>query len=1039
MENKLSLKFQNFEKGKSYWKFNNTLLKDPEYVKTIKEKIKEIKEQYIELNQTEDINTLSLEEIRFSVNDQLFLETLLMEIRGKTISYSSFKKKKQDKTEQTLIREITNLEESYDIQNEDTLQDKKRELLEIRQKKLEGVKIRSRARWVEEGEKTSNYFCNLENRNFVSKMMPALDKGDGTFATTQEEILNATKDFYESLYSTREVDDIDLNNLLNFNDIPKLNDEQRASLEGKITKEETLLALKNMSNNKSPGSDGFTTEFFKFFWQDIGTFVIRSINTSFDLGELSTTQKEGIITCLPKGDKPKQFLKNWRPISLLNVTYKLASAVIANRIKTVLPFLINTDQTGFIAGRYIGENIRILYDLLNHTEKNDIPALILLIDFEKAFDSVAWSFIHKVLNFFNFGDCIKKWITTFYNNTKSCVIVNGHTSRWFYLGRGCRQGDPLSPYIFILCAEILAHMIRKNPDVKGIKINGKKYLITQYADDTTLFLETTEKSLKNALNIITYYAKFSGLSMNIEKTKVVWIGSMKGSRQKLCQQYNLNWEQNTFTVLGVKFSTNLSEIVNLNYTEKIREIKNLLIQWSKRNLTPFGKITVLKSLVISKINHLILSLPNPTDRILQELNSLFFKFIWNGSIDKIKRKISIKDYKEGGLRMVDISTFVHALKLTWVRRLMLNSSPKWAHILITECSGIMQFSYLGNDYTKKNLKKLNPFWKDVFNAWLKYIDCQQLLTAEDFLKEPIWHNSKFKIGNKSIFSKVMFDAGIIFVNDLIKDDGSVLSFNEFTVKYTSRPNVLFYNGIVLSIMHYRRNNNIDVLEKQLESPLIPVLTYDILKEKKGCRSLYQTLSRNYATPTSRGKWEREFGVISGSEWNKFFQLSQKLTTSSYSKWFQLRILHRILATNTFLFRINIRDNNKCTFCTSEPESLVHLFYDCPHVKIFWLNLFQWLQEECPHINTINLSPRDILFGIIDNRGVDLTFNFIILIAKQFIYKCKRSNQRLLLIQQYKLFLKAVYETEKYIAFKNCSWSKFNTKWSSYKNMMSNIQ
>ena len=140
--------------------------------------------------------------------------------------------------------------------------------------------------------------------------------------------------------------------------------------------------------------------FTNFVWRDIGDFLVRSINYGYEIGELSTTQKEGIITCIPKGDKPKQFLKNWRPISLLNISYKIASACIANRLKTVLPSLINNDQTGFLSGRYIGENIRTLYDLMAHTEKHNIPALLLLIDFEKAFDSVAWLFIQKVLRFF---------------------------------------------------------------------------------------------------------------------------------------------------------------------------------------------------------------------------------------------------------------------------------------------------------------------------------------------------------------------------------------------------------------------------------------------------------------------------------------------------------------------------------------------------------------------------------------------------------------------------------------------------------------
>ena len=151
-----------------------------------------------------------------------------------------------------------------------------------------------------------------------------------------------------------------------------------------------------MKNNKSPGSDGFTSEFLKFFWKDLKVFVIGSLNYGYSLGSLSVTQKQGIITCLPKGDKSRHFLKNWRPISLLNTVYKIGSGVIANRIKKVLPTLINNDQTGFIAGRYIGGNIRLLFDIMEYAEENDIPGLFLLIDFEKAFDSISWNFLNNI-------------------------------------------------------------------------------------------------------------------------------------------------------------------------------------------------------------------------------------------------------------------------------------------------------------------------------------------------------------------------------------------------------------------------------------------------------------------------------------------------------------------------------------------------------------------------------------------------------------------------------------------------------------------
>ena len=125
---------------------------------------------------------------------------------------------------------------------------------------------------------------------------------------------------------------------------------------------------------------------------------------------MSYTQKLGVISLIPKGKKDRHYLKNWRPISLLNVVYKLGSACIANRLKNVLPFLIHENQKGFMSGRFIGENIRLLYDLLLYTDINDIPGLLLLIDFEKAFDSISHDFIRKVLHFFKFGPSIVKWL-----------------------------------------------------------------------------------------------------------------------------------------------------------------------------------------------------------------------------------------------------------------------------------------------------------------------------------------------------------------------------------------------------------------------------------------------------------------------------------------------------------------------------------------------------------------------------------------------------------------------------------------------------
>ena len=236
----------------------------------------------------------------------------------------------------------------------------------------------------------------------------------------------------------------------------------------------------------------FRANFLRFSGKKIGIFVRRSVNYSYNIGELSSNQRQGIITLIPKENKSRQKISNYSPICLLNTVYKIASASIANRIKTVIDKLISRDQSGFISGRYIGDNTRIVYDLMQFVDEKNIPGLLLLIDFEKAYDSLSWSFMKNVLKSFNLAPSIIKWISIFYNKTQVAINQGGNLSSFFNTERGCKQGDPISKYLFILCAEILAIKIKNNKKIIGIKINNKEFILTQYADDTSVILDGSE-------------------------------------------------------------------------------------------------------------------------------------------------------------------------------------------------------------------------------------------------------------------------------------------------------------------------------------------------------------------------------------------------------------------------------------------------------------------------------------------------------------------------------------------------------------------
>ena len=169
--------------------------------------------------------------------------------------------------------------------------------------------------------------------------------------------------------------------------------------------------------------------------------------------------------------------------------------LIAERIKICLYNLIDADQSGFLKGRYIGQNITTVFDIMHFAESENIPAILVSVDFEKAFDKLDWSFIHKCLENYNFPPFIRQWVKILYTDIVSCVTNNWWHSNYFRLSRGVRQGCPLSPYLFILCAEFLATDIRQNNKIQGIKIGSKFFKIKQYADDTQFFSHFTEESV----------------------------------------------------------------------------------------------------------------------------------------------------------------------------------------------------------------------------------------------------------------------------------------------------------------------------------------------------------------------------------------------------------------------------------------------------------------------------------------------------------------------------------------------------------------
>ena len=803
------------QRTRTYWKFNNSLLKDINYVKEVIKVISNTKKQYaLPVYNREEIDSIDDNTIEFLIDDALFFDTLLMEIRGKTIAYSSYKKKEKDKEERDLIKEIEDIEKQIkDDSDVDLLEVKKEQLRSIRKTKIDGMIIRSRAQWSLEGERNSRYFCNLEKRHYTDKNMSTLETDNGQIINNQTKIKEEVQLFYGNLYKSKEhcTTNVNLSTTIVG---PRLTQVEREQTEGLISVEEAGKILKQMKNGKSPGLDGFTTEFFKFFWKNLSILLVRSINYGFQKGEMSITQRRGVITCIPKENKPKRFIKNWRPITLLNTTYKIASACIAERIKGILPKIIGEEQKGFLTGRYIGENLRMIYDVLAFTETHKLSGILMLIDFEKAFDSISWSFIRKSLEFFGFGPDIQNWVNIFYKDISACVAINGNYTGWFQIQRGVRQGDPLSPYLYLISAEILSLMIKKNKQIKGIKLDDTtEALLSQFADDTSLFLDGTEECFESCVRCVEEFTAMSGLRMNFEKTQIVWIGSKKNSNVRYMRDKNFIWNPGIFKVLGINFSVNIEEIVSLNYKNKLKEIEGLFKLWSRRHLTPFGKITVIKSLALSKIVHLLINLPDPNKDLLKQLKKTFYQFLWDGKNGKLNKELSYAEYHEGGLKMVDLDSFLAAMKIGWLKRL--EEAPEDSFMKkMTRLTNsyIPELPTRGNDFAFTLLNELcnkNNFWFDVIKHYRRaYSKCKPE-TANEFLAERIHYNVNLKKPNKNFNSNNWILNDVLAIGDIIDDNGTFLNLETFNAKFPGIiTNNTEYNQLINSIKEYMMKINV---------------------------------------------------------------------------------------------------------------------------------------------------------------------------------------------------------------------------------------
>ena len=275
----------------------------------------------------------------------------------------------------------------------------------------------------------------------------------------------------------------------------------------------------------------------------------------------------------------------------------MLTKTLGQRLKIVLPSLINKDQNGFTPGGNIFYSAHTVRDILFYCKKENIDLILLALDYTKAFDSVNFEFIHKTFELFNFGQNFRKWVKMIFTGGTSCITNNGHISEKFDILRSTRQGDPISPLVFILGLEILFICLRSDKNIKGFKIENSELKLTAYADDASYFVRD-KKSAEALLAKIGEFSKISGLEVNLTKSEC------------LIMSFEVNLNQFSESFLGIPIVDNLKilghfygkseQVCNYqNFYSKLEKIKKVLNIWKQRNLTIIGKTVLINSLSTS--------------------------------------------------------------------------------------------------------------------------------------------------------------------------------------------------------------------------------------------------------------------------------------------------------------------------------------------------------------------------------------------------------------------------------------------------------
>lgn len=719
-------------------------------------------------------------------------------------------------------------------------------------------------------------------------------------------------------------------------------------------------AIARLKAAKSPGPDGFSAVFYKVFCNELAPFLAKLFNSFLETGAVTPSMAEATISVLLKPGKNPKECGSYRPISLLNIDAKLLASILAARIGPLMDDIIDPDQSGFVPTRQGGDNTKRLLHLIERVHRKREEACLLSIDAEKAFDRVNWTFLFAVLQRFGFGKRFLSWIQSLYASPAARVRVNGCLSPPFAIGRGTRQGCPLSPLLFAFYLEPLAQRIRDAPDIVGLRFGDTQHKLSLYADDIILSLTLPTVSLPALAREFHDFGGVAGFRINYSKSYILNLSVAPDTVVRLQQEFAFKWTTDDITYLGVRLATTIPHTVSLNYSQLLESTRTTLDSWRRFHLAWFGRVAAVKMTLLPRILYMfqMLSL-TPPKGTLKQVQSLINTFIWNGKRPRLSLAHMIRPKAQGGLGLPSILAYYQATCLRylvqWDRPL---SSKHWDFMdQAVAGTNIWRELWLPRKHRAKNLY-LSPITLPTLRAWDGLALARGWTTFPSPMT-PIVDNPDFPPGIASPTFQRWREQGCKRAGSLFDLEG-LLSFTQLQQDYGLRNSDLYP---YTQLTHWVTKP--DILP-HIYRPLTTFERWLMRKEtdRHVISELYAMIVAQSSAPRTAGqvRWETELGrPLTAKEWDQIWYRTHHTAHNVGSREAAYKIAHYWYFTPARVHAFNRTQPDLCWRGCGATGTLLHLLWHCPKLGRYWEEVLSDVNEAFQV--TIPASPEHILLGL----------------------------------------------------------------------------